>query len=457
MQSFFNQLPCDPSLCGPLDSMNIWSPLVTLGDITPSSSHPTCRTNLHTSSPSNTGMSTPSSEFCNSTHSSSHATPLPPVTEERKFSYSPTASMEGHEMPPPLDLSYKGSSRGVSPGSSGRTSPVKSIGNTPRSFRHVVSNIFRKSSNAVDNNIEDFTTILTSEVEATTGDNTMGNLPNNASTSRLSPEPQRLSPEPLRLSPQLSLRQSPEPLRLNPDNGVSICNTKSFTSSSLPNTKASMFPPVESSTARSCPNETVLMEARKRLNMFKDQSRSYSNSVLTESVNTLTDLASIEEDDSSSLMLVQKSVESNDERKRRGSSIMGVVSAPLSPVTALDQYIQNGNILHEGRLRDIPLADLTGANWDHYGGCPHTEELRIKTSLAMILHSQALFERYQCQQHAKRNRRLMSKARTTTKLESEVLALVREMHYIYMYDHVASSTFTLISHLIIALQAFTTR
>lgn len=453
----FSELPCDPSYCGRVENVNnIWSPLVMLGDVSPATSlsNPaSSRTNLHTPSNINTGMSTPSSEL------SLQTTPLPPLTtEERTFSYSPTASMEGHEMPPPLDLSYKGSSsssRGVSPGSSGRTSPVRSIGNTPRSFRHVVSNIFRKSSNTVDTNIEEFTNILPSEV-----DMIKSPLPPASSASRLSPEPSRLSPglhklspEPQGLNLELPPRQSPDPVGLTPDPLLSPDNgIKSF-ASSLPNTKGRSLLQVDTHvSAQSCPNETVLMEAKKRLNMLRDQGRPYSNSVLTESVNTLTDLTSIEEDEtSSSLMLVQKAVEpSTDMRKRRGSSIVGVVSAPVSPVTALDQYIQNGNILHEGRVKDIPLADLTGADWDHYRGCPHTEELKIKTSLAMMLHSQVLFERYQCQQHAKRNRRLMSKARTTTKLESEVLALVSD-------NDMCACTGGVIYIYYIALQAFTTR
>ena len=146
----------------------------------------------------------------------------------------------------------------------------------------------------------------------------------------------------------------------------------------------------------------------------------HGNSFMTsyESLSTLTPV----EEDTPTLLLVHRSVDSTGGNHDNG--IVSVVSAPPSPAAVLDQYISNGNVLHKGCPRDLPLTDHPGTQWDHYGGCPHTEELRIKTGLAAVLQGQVLYERHQSQQHAKRNRRLMSKARSTAKLESEVLALV---------------------------------
>jgi hypothetical protein len=45
-------------------------------------------------------------------------------------------------------------------------------------------------------------------------------------------------------------------------------------------------------------------------------------------------------------------------------------------------------------------------------------------SQVALLHSQLLFERYQCLQHARRNRRLLSKARNAHRIREELEHLV---------------------------------
>ncbi len=95
-----------------------------------------------------------------------------------------------------------------------------------------------------------------------------------------------------------------------------------------------------------------------------------------------------------------------------------------SPLALLDQFVRCGEVVHRGRLDTIPLTEQEGVDWNHFGGCPHSEEFRIMQSQVVLLHSQLLFERYQCVQHAKRNRRLLSKARSAAHVTEELVSLV---------------------------------
>ena len=96
-----------------------------------------------------------------------------------------------------------------------------------------------------------------------------------------------------------------------------------------------------------------------------------------------------------------------------------------SPVVLLDQLVNHGEIMHEGNAQEIPLTELEGIDWFRFGGCPHNEELGQMQSQVALLHSQLLFERYQCLQHARRNRRLLSKARNAHRVREELEFLVR--------------------------------
>lgn len=95
-----------------------------------------------------------------------------------------------------------------------------------------------------------------------------------------------------------------------------------------------------------------------------------------------------------------------------------------SPLALLDQFVSCGEVLHRGTLHSIPLTEQEGVDWNHFGGCPHSEEFRMMQSQVVLLHSQLLFERYQCVQHAKRNRRLLSKARSAAHVTEELVSLV---------------------------------
>ena len=109
-----------------------------------------------------------------------------------------------------------------------------------------------------------------------------------------------------------------------------------------------------------------------------------------------------------------------------GGKTRGTDSIVPSPVVLLDQLVHHGEIVHEGSPRDIPLAELEGIDWFHFGGCPHSEELGQMQSQVALLHSQLLFERHQCLQHDRRNRRLLSKARNEHRVREELEQLVSE-------------------------------
>lgn len=102
------------------------------------------------------------------------------------------------------------------------------------------------------------------------------------------------------------------------------------------------------------------------------------------------------------------------------------LSGHPSPLALLDQFVSCGEVLHRGSLHSIPLTEQEGVDWNHFGGCPHSEEFRIMQSQVVLLHSQLLFERHQCVQHAKRNRRLLSKARSAAHVTEELVSLVSE-------------------------------
>ena len=112
-------------------------------------------------------------------------------------------------------------------------------------------------------------------------------------------------------------------------------------------------------------------------------------------------------------------------RRRRELVSPGAVAVESeSPVALLDQFVRRGEMLHHGQAEDILLTELEDVDWSYFGGCPHSEELGIMHSQVAMLHSQLLFERYQCLQHARRNRRLLSRARTTTQVMEQLLSLV---------------------------------
>ena len=116
----------------------------------------------------------------------------------------------------------------------------------------------------------------------------------------------------------------------------------------------------------------------------------------------------------------------SDSSASSAHTVMATPTPTPSPAALLDQYINRGVVLHKGHFETIPLTELEGVDWNHFGGCPHSEEFGMMQAQVVLLHSQLMFERYQCMQHARRNRTLLSQARTATKAVEELHTLVSE-------------------------------
>ena len=95
-----------------------------------------------------------------------------------------------------------------------------------------------------------------------------------------------------------------------------------------------------------------------------------------------------------------------------------------SPLHLLNRLLECGELVHRGSADSIPLSEMEGMNWMHFGGCPHLEEVGIMQNQVTLLHSQLLFERYQCQQHAMRSRQVLCKARGMDRAQEQVASLV---------------------------------
>jgi len=79
-------------------------------------------------------------------------------------------------------------------------------------------------------------------------------------------------------------------------------------------------------------------------------------------------------------------------------------------------------------------------------GCPHQEAVSVMTDQVMLLHSQLLFERNQCLQHATRNRRLLSMMHKSGADKEDLLTMVRrwlvlELHVNLLFCVEGSSTY----------------
>jgi hypothetical protein len=96
----------------------------------------------------------------------------------------------------------------------------------------------------------------------------------------------------------------------------------------------------------------------------------------------------------------------------------------VSPIVILDDYIKMGTMIHHFETDEMPLPDHDVTDWSHFGTCIHQEELAVAECQVGLLQSQLLFERYKCQQHIQRNRRLRSTASRAVALSEEVTALV---------------------------------
>ena len=412
----------DPKLCGTLNSTElaeIWSPSLSFGQMTllDVPRNPSRASTVTT-------ISSPNSEL-----NSLQTTPRLGGGHHFVFNYSPTASLEADTA---SMMSERPRSASMSSHlTSGRSSPIKqpsSCANTPKSFKEKLSNVFRRHSDNTEVR-EDFTNISVSEFEVS--------LKREEFTQSESLPSQNQNDQLLRSCQNATQVQATHPIPLERENSSCSLSLESSSDSqeklslSLPTTTLNQVQ-VDSNKASSYPNvdSTVLLASEKLEVIANSQEPPGSTSVerntshhrpsfvtiaSVDSVTTVDTLTPV--DSVLSPVMMSRSVL----KDKRECSTFTVGHSPLS---ALDMYIENGHLLHRRSLKEIPLTELEGIDWDHYGTCPHTDELSLMHNLMVMVHSQLLFERYQCQQHAKRNRRLMTKARNANKLENEIVTLV---------------------------------
>ena len=347
------------------------------------------------------------------------------------FNYSPTASLEADTA---SMMSERPRSSSMSSHiTSGRSSPIKqpsSCVDTPKSFKEKLSNVFKRRSDNREVR-EDFTNISVSEFEVTFKHEEFTqseNLPSQNQKDQL-----------LRSCQDTFLVQATHPISLERENSSSSLSLESSSDSqeklslSLPTATLNQVQ-VNSNKASSYPNvdSTVLLASEKLEVIANSQEPPDSISVQRDTSHHRPSFISIASVDSVTTMDTLTPVDNVLSPVMMSRSVLKYkkecsnVTTGHSPVSALDMYIENGRLLHRRSLKEIPLTELEGIDWDHYGTCPHTEELILMNNLMVMVHSQLLFERYQCQQHAKRNRRLMTKARNASKLENEIVTLVSQ-------------------------------
>ena len=411
----------DPKLCGTLNSTElaeIWSPSLSFGQMALSDipRNPSCGSTITT-------ISSPNSEL-----NSLQTTPRLGGGHHFVFNYSPTASVE-------TDTASMMSERPASPSMSslipsGRSSPIKqpsSCADTPKSFKEKLTNVFKRHTDNTEVR-EDFTNISVSEFEVSSKREEF--------TQSESLTSQNQNNQVLR-SQNASLLQATHPIPLERENSSCSLSLESSSDSqeklslSLPTTTLNQVQ-VDNNKARSYPNvdSTVLLASEKleviaksqeppdNVSVQRDATHHRPSFITITSVDSITTMDTLTPvDNVLSPVMMSRSVL----KDKRECSTCATCHSPLS---ALDMYIENGRLLHHRSLKEIPLTELEGIDWNHFGTCPHTEELSLMHNLNVMVHSQLLFERYQCQQHAKRNRRLMTKSRNASKLENEIVTLV---------------------------------
>ena len=416
------QLPSDQRYCGALSSNELSemsSPSLVFTQVAPPPSNTPGSQSSHTSLPTlplATPTATPTSiSEPVSLDSSVQNTPLLKMRQSPLFNYSPTASIE----PDALSLINNETQddrgvveRGVAGRSSSANTPSsrrQSFSNSSstvvtKSFSEKLSGIFRrKSSGLEDEEVEEkgieakeeFANISVSECDQ---------------CNRVVQGGAYFD----------SLSQSPTPPR-EEERRRADC-TNSFNLRSTSNSTQPFSPPVVHVSGPSV-EETVLLASQKLQKIAESQES--PQKVPNQGKEGFPPLST--DNTSTGPQLVARTV-LKEKRENVLNGSASILTHSSSPLQALDVFIQTGLVLHKSDSSNsdgLSLSELEAMDWDHFGCCPHVEELRVLSQLLSSLHSQVLFERYQCQSHAKRNRRLMTKARHVSKLENEIVTLVR--------------------------------
>jgi len=94
-----------------------------------------------------------------------------------------------------------------------------------------------------------------------------------------------------------------------------------------------------------------------------------------------------------------------------------------SPLNLLDDFIKYGSDIHSYHLSRVPLTSQLDTDWTYYGGSTPVDELKILQTQVQLLSIQLQYERYKCELHCLRNRRLFGNLQKSKKDHDEVYSL----------------------------------
>lgn len=91
-----------------------------------------------------------------------------------------------------------------------------------------------------------------------------------------------------------------------------------------------------------------------------------------------------------------------------------------SPLKMLDDFLKYGSDIHSCNLSQVPLTSQLDTDWTYYGGSTPVDELRILQTQVQLLSIQLQYERYKCDLHCLRNRRLFGNLQKCQEDRNEV-------------------------------------
>lgn len=94
-----------------------------------------------------------------------------------------------------------------------------------------------------------------------------------------------------------------------------------------------------------------------------------------------------------------------------------------SPLNLLDDFLKYGSDIYSHHLTQVPLTSQRDTDWNYYGGKTPVDELKILQTQVQLLSIQLQYERYKCDLHCLRNRRLFGNLQKCKKDHEEVYTL----------------------------------
>ncbi|EDV27600.1 uncharacterized protein TRIADDRAFT_53459 [Trichoplax adhaerens] len=97
--------------------------------------------------------------------------------------------------------------------------------------------------------------------------------------------------------------------------------------------------------------------------------------------------------------------------------------------TSFEEYLTLASEIHSEELKRIPLVDRFDTTWNYFGGSAPADEVTIFKGQTRLLLNQLLFERYQTEMYAQRNRQLVGRTYRLNALEEECLAMKDQLRF----------------------------